>query len=219
MMWPPPGLTVRQMASWSPLYARAISMRARTESGVIGSGRTAGVATVDVEGWTGGLAAGAGAAARGAGAAVVLWRGVAVGAVAGATLGAAATGAVGGAGGLDAAAAGAVAAGGGAETAGAATGAAAGAGALRGIVTLTAVRQAGESLARLRCRHCNASAPPRGTPEQFDMKSDRQLLRMAFCCSGVGWATARPTNSHKAKLIQASAALEVRLRCRTSWLR
>ena len=46
---------------------------------------------------------------------------------------------------------------------------------------LTAVRQAGESLAEFFCRHWNASVPPGVTPEQFDMKSDRHELRIAFC--------------------------------------
>ena len=33
-------------------------------------------------------------------------------------------------------------------------------------VALTAVRQAGDRPARLRCRHCSAAAPPVGTPAQ-----------------------------------------------------
>src|SRR4051794_26714735 len=55
-----------------------------------------------------------------------------------------------------------------------------------GAIALTAVRQAGESAAELRCRHCSASAPPGVTPEHFDMKSERQEARIALCCSGVG---------------------------------
>jgi hypothetical protein len=61
-----------------------------------------------------------------------------------------------------------------------------------GEIALTALRQAGESFAEFFCRHCSASAPPGVTPEQFDMKSDRQDERMAFCCSAVGCAFAAP---------------------------
>jgi hypothetical protein len=58
------------------------------------------------------------------------------------------------------------------------------------MVALTAVLQPDESLPTLRCRHCSASFPPGVTPEQFDMKSDRQLERMALCCSDVTCAAA-----------------------------
>jgi hypothetical protein len=58
------------------------------------------------------------------------------------------------------------------------------------MVALTAVLQAGDRLATLVWRHCNASLPPGVTPEHFDMKSDRQAPRMALCCSGVTWAAA-----------------------------
>ena len=78
---------------------------------------------------------------------------------------------------------GAVAAGGGAETAGAATGAAAGAGALRGIVTLTAVRQAGESLARLRCRHCRM--PPRPTSPRSTSSATSSYGKRGYSRTGV----------------------------------
>jgi hypothetical protein len=57
-------------------------------------------------------------------------------------------------------------------------------------MAFTAFWQPGDSLVALRCRHCSASAPPGVTPEQLDMKSERQLLRSALCCSAVGWAEA-----------------------------
>jgi hypothetical protein len=53
------------------------------------------------------------------------------------------------------------------------------------MVALTAVLQAGARLATFFCRHISASLPPGVTPEHFDMKSDRQLARMALCCSAV----------------------------------
>jgi hypothetical protein len=58
------------------------------------------------------------------------------------------------------------------------------------MVALTAVLQAGDRLATLLCRHCNASLPPGVTLEHFDMKSLRHAPRMALCCSGVTWAVA-----------------------------
>jgi hypothetical protein len=61
-------------------------------------------------------------------------------------------------------------------------------GAGAGIVTLTAVLQAGERLATFFCRQLSASLPPGVTPEHFDMKSERQAERMALCCSVVGCA-------------------------------
>lgn len=59
-------------------------------------------------------------------------------------------------------------------------------------ITLTPLRQAPESLASLRCRHCRASLPPGVTPEQFEMKSERQAERMALRCASVGCASAVP---------------------------
>lgn len=96
--------------------------------------------------------------------------------------GVAATAGVSGAFGAD----GAVAAAGGGVVGAAVLGAAAGG----GESALTALLQPEESLAILRCRHCSASIPPGFTLEQFDMKSDRQLLRIALCCAWVGCAKA-----------------------------
>jgi hypothetical protein len=54
------------------------------------------------------------------------------------------------------------------------------AGAAGGLMALTAVWQAPESLLTLRLRHSKASLPPGVTPEQFAMKSERQDERMAL---------------------------------------
>ena len=80
--------------------------------------------------------------------------------------------------------------GGGADAAGAAAGAGA---AAVGMVALTAIRQDGDSLAMLRCRHCKASRPPGFTPEQFATKSDRHEPRIALACAGEGCACAVPS--------------------------
>jgi hypothetical protein len=70
---------------------------------------------------------------------------------------------------------------------GAGVGAAAAAGAaLLGVTALTAVWQGAESWAMCCFRQAKASAPPRGTPEQFAMKSDRHDARIALTWSGVG---------------------------------
>ncbi len=107
----------------------------------------------------------------------------------GAAAGGDAVAAAGGGGAVGAAAAGGGAGAGGGVCAGAGlAGAAAGAGA--GMVALTAVLQAGDRLATLVCRQTSASLPPGVTPEHFDMKSDRQLERMALCCSAVTCAAA-----------------------------
>jgi hypothetical protein len=84
-----------------------------------------------------------------------------------------------GAGAVDAAGAvgAAAAAGGGAGGAGGR--AAAGAG-LLGVAALTAVWQGADSWAMCCFRQASASAPPRGTPEQFAMKSDRHDARIAL---------------------------------------
>jgi hypothetical protein len=80
---------------------------------------------------------------------------------------------------------------------GATAGAAAAAGAPDGAaapapppIAATALRHAAESCASLRLRHCNASAPPGCTPEQWDMKSERHAARMAAFCCAVGPAGA-----------------------------
>ena len=57
--------------------------------------------------------------------------------------------------------------------------AAAGAG-LLGVAALTAVWQGADSWAMCCFRQASASAPPRGTPEQFAMKSDRHDARIAL---------------------------------------
>ena len=74
--------------------------------------------------------------------------------------------------------AGGIAAGGGGT---AASGAFAGCAAVAGadVVAATAALQGGDSAAALRCRQCNASAPPGWTPLQSAMKSERQDWRMA----------------------------------------
>ncbi|MGE3149794.1 MAG: hypothetical protein AB7K04_12075, partial [Pseudorhodoplanes sp.] len=69
----------------------------------------------------------------------------------------------------------------------AATGAAAG-----GASAFTAPWQPGDSEAMLLFRQVSASMPPGVTPRHFDMKSERQLERMASrwaavgCCAGAG---------------------------------
>src|SRR5579884_2502891 len=55
-----------------------------------------------------------------------------------------------------------------------------------GMTAVTAPLQEGDNLATLRSRHSRASRPPGWTPEQFAMKSERQELRMALVCAGVG---------------------------------
>jgi hypothetical protein len=72
-------------------------------------------------------------------------------------------------------------------------------------MALTALWQGAESWAKCCFRQVNASAPPRGTPEQFAMKSDRHEERIALTCSGLGccaWAVAARTT------IAAHAALD-----------
>jgi hypothetical protein len=72
-------------------------------------------------------------------------------------------------------------------------------------MALTALWQPGESLATLRWRHCRASAPPGLTLEQFDMKSERQLLRSAFCWAWVGCAMAPAVDIRKLAAKRANA--------------
>jgi hypothetical protein len=66
------------------------------------------------------------------------------------------------------------------------TGDAGGLAAGAGMIAFTACWQPEESLATLSFRHCSASFPPLGTPEQFAMKSERQFERIALCWSEVG---------------------------------
>jgi hypothetical protein len=51
------------------------------------------------------------------------------------------------------------------------------------MVARTAVWQPPESLSTFFCRHVSASLPPGVTPEQCDMKSERQFERSALCCA------------------------------------
>jgi hypothetical protein len=76
------------------------------------------------------------------------------------------------------------------------------------MVALTAVLQASDRLATLVCRQTSASLPPGVTPEHFDMKSERQLLRMALCCSGVTCAAAGPVRA--ASTMAAAAGAKAR---------
>ena len=55
---------------------------------------------------------------------------------------------------------------------------------------LTTLLQFGESTETFFCKQASASFPPGETPEQCDMKSDRQAERMALCCAAVGVADA-----------------------------
>jgi hypothetical protein len=57
-------------------------------------------------------------------------------------------------------------------------------------VLLTTLLQFGESTETFFCKQASASFPPGETPEQCDMKSDRQAERMALCCAAVGVADA-----------------------------
>src|SRR6185437_159482 len=52
-----------------------------------------------------------------------------------------------------------------------------------GMVARTADWQAPDRLPTFFCRHISASLPPGVTPEQCDMKSERQLARSALCCA------------------------------------
>src|SRR5215472_2733607 len=73
-----------------------------------------------------------------------------------------------------------------------------------GPTAFTAAWQPGDSWATFCLRQRSASAPPRGTPAQWAMKSDRQEARIALICSSVGcWASAGP-----ASIAIASAAID-----------
>ena len=80
------------------------------------------------------------------------------------------------------------------------------AGAAGGLIAATALRHAEDNLAELCCRHCNAWMPPGVTLEQFAMKSERQLLRIAFFCASVG-CCAVATPADKQSATTASTAL------------
>jgi hypothetical protein len=69
-----------------------------------------------------------------------------------------------------------------------------------GPIALTAFRHAPDSRAEFCCRQRNASAPPGVTLEQFDMKSERQLLRISSRCACVGCcATATPVDKQSVR--------------------
>jgi hypothetical protein len=53
----------------------------------------------------------------------------------------------------------------------------------RGIVSLTAVWQPGDKVARFFCRHSSASLLPGVVLEHFSMKSERQFARKALFCA------------------------------------
>lgn len=206
-MRPPPGSMPRQCMTMKRAQAFSISAAAGggPDDGAGAAGVTAavagaaGVIVIGAAGWAG-LAVGVGVAVvLTAGAFGAVADGGGTGLDAGAGAGdAACTGA---AVGLAAGSAGfAVAAGAGA---GAGAGAAA-AGAGGGSVALTTVLQAGLRLATFFCRQVRASLPPGDTPEHFDMKSERQLARMALCCSGVICAMAAVPASVRAAILEST---------------
>jgi len=55
-----------------------------------------------------------------------------------------------------------------------------------GAAALIALLHAADNCAALFWRHCSASRPPGCTPEQCDMKSERQACRIVVICSGLG---------------------------------
>ena len=72
-------------------------------------------------------------------------------------------------------------------------------------IAATALRHAAESCVSLRLRHCNASAPPGCTPEQWDMKSDRHDARTAAFCCAVGAAGAAAGAAGGGALVRAGS--------------
>jgi hypothetical protein len=74
------------------------------------------------------------------------------------------------------------------------------------MTAFTASWQGAERLARWSLRHWKASVPPRGTPQQLDMKSDRQLALTAASCSSVGFAEARTVGHADASAKMATTA-------------
>jgi hypothetical protein len=63
------------------------------------------------------------------------------------------------------------------------------------VTALTALLQEADSFAVFCCRHWKAAIPPGCTPEQCDMKSERQEVRMASRCASVACARAGDTLS------------------------
>jgi hypothetical protein len=75
------------------------------------------------------------------------------------------------------------------------------------MTALTALLQAADSFAMFCCKHWKAAAPPGCTPEQFDMKSERQEERMALRCASVACASAGDTPSAAPRMaVNATAA-------------
>jgi len=66
-----------------------------------------------------------------------------------------------------------------------------------GSVARTAVWQPADSFATLFWRQTKASLPPGVTPEQCDMKSERQFERIALCWAEVTWALALAASAAK----------------------
>ena len=191
MMRPPPRFTDGHTASISARQWREIVSRFDNGSAsILSSGIGAGAAAA-------GASSGAfrfstfGAAALGGGGAAFFGAGVAAG----------------GGGGAAAAGGGAAAAGGGAVFAAGGGGGGGAGGAVAaggGVTACTALAQAGDSLAMCWRKQSRASLPPRGTPEQFDRKSERQLPRMALCCSALIWAKVPALKAARASVATAS---------------
>jgi hypothetical protein len=198
-MRPPPTGARPQTVRASALQARTIISRTAGRNGGIGPSEVDCVA-----GSVAGGVAGATAARFGCGAGrVFLLVAGAVGALGAVAVDGWVVGAAGGVAGDAAGAAGSVGA---AVAAGAGAGVAAGgaagaaAGAAGGVTALTAAWQPGDSCAMCSFRQRSASAPPGRTPEQFDMKSDRQLERIALICACVGCcASAGPLTAISAR--------------------
>jgi len=169
MMRPPPRFTEGHKASESVRQCRAIASRlASGSASIFSSGIDAGATAAGGGGSIACFFVGFGATALGGGAAICFGAGAVCG-------GGEATVAGGGGGG---------AAGGGAVLAAGGGGDAAAAG---GAIAFTALAQAGDSLAMCWRTQSSASLPPRGTPEQFDKKSERQDERIALSCSSLGF--------------------------------
>ena len=75
------------------------------------------------------------------------------------------------------------------------------------MVERTARWQAGESLATFVWRHTNASLPPGVTPEQCDMKSERQDDLSALCWALDSCACAVAVNAVNAKAVRPASRL------------
>ena len=58
-------------------------------------------------------------------------------------------------------------------------------------------------------RHWNASEPPRGVPQQLDMKSERQLALIAESCASVGFAAAGLATASAASIERQKADAKI----------